>query len=65
MVSRPLQAVATFAPVFESVGATRGGRARGRLIESSPNSNHMCRARVSDSDQSTLFSLHGSVYMKM
>lgn len=30
-----------------------------------PNVNHMCRVHANDSDKSTLFSLHGSVYMKM
>lgn len=30
-----------------------------------PNANHMCRVAVNDSDKSTLFSLRGSVYMKM
>ena len=30
-----------------------------------PNTNHMCCMLVNDSDKSTLFSLHGSVYMKM
>lgn len=30
-----------------------------------PNMNHMRRVLVSDSDKATLFSLRGSVYMKM